>query len=103
MSGYKITNSDGIILVANSKGVAVPTVDSINNASTSVPEGTIIYSIATKQIYRFDGTSWLIAAGSSGTAGTAGSSGVSGTSGTSGTAGSAGSAGTSGSAGSSGT
>lgn len=44
MSGYKIKNSDGIIFSADGKGVAIPIVDSINNASNSVPEGSLIYS-----------------------------------------------------------
>ena len=108
MSGYKITNSDGILLASNGKGVSIPTVDAINNASNSVPTGTLIYSLADNNIYRYNGTSWLTSAGSSGTAGssgqsgTAGSSGSTGTSGSSGATGSSGSAGTSGSSGSSG-
>ena len=67
MSGYKITNSDGVIIASTSgKGLGIPVVDSINNASNSAPEGSLIYSSATKQIYRFDGTQDIITSGTSG-------------------------------------
>jgi collagen type VII alpha len=108
MSGYKITNSDGVVLVTTGKGVSIPTIDAIQNASTSVPTGTIIYSLADGNIYRYNGTSWLVSAGTSGSAGSSGQSGTSGTAGssgstgTSGTSGSSGASGSSGSAGSSG-
>ena len=51
MSGYKITNTDGIILSADNKGAVIPSTTSISNASTNVPEGSIIYATDTKQIY----------------------------------------------------
>ncbi len=66
MSGYKITNSDGLILASNGKGLTIPTVDNIDNASTSVPAGTIIFNLADNNVYRFNGTLWLISAGTSG-------------------------------------
>ena len=102
MSGYKISNTDGIVLNSDGKGLAIPSINSIGNASTNVPEGSIIYAIDNKQIYRFNGTTWLVSAGTSGTAGNTGNAGSSGTSGSTGTSGSSGNSGTDGSSGSSG-
>ena len=44
MSGYKITNTDGIVLSSDGKGLSIPSINSIANASTNVPEGSIIYA-----------------------------------------------------------
>jgi len=76
----------------------------IYSAASNPPAavGGIYYNTVDKNIYRSDGSAWLVAAGSSGSSGTSGSSGSSGSSGTSGSSGSSGSSGTSGSSGSSG-
>jgi hypothetical protein len=81
--------------------------------STAAPIGStagqIYYNTTDTNIYRYNGTSWLVAAGTSGTSGTGGTSGTDGTagsggtSGTDGTAGSGGTSGTDGTAGSGGT
>ena len=85
------------------KGLEIPQISSISSApTTGVAEGTLLWDIASKQIYRFTGTIWEPGSGSAGTSGTSGSAGTSGTGGTSGTSGTSGSAGTSGTSGTSG-
>jgi hypothetical protein len=76
MSGYKVTNTDGIIMVSDGKGLSIPVVSGIENASGSVPAGSIIYDTSTQQIYRYNGSAWLSAAGSSGTSGSSGNTGT---------------------------
>jgi hypothetical protein len=83
----------------------IPTASSTSNI-TGTAAGQLFYNTTDNNIYRYNGSFWLSAAGSSGSSGTSGSTGASGSSGTSGSTGAAGSSGTSGSngqAGSSGT
>ena len=51
MSGYKVTNTDGIIIVSDGKGLSIPVVNGIGNASGTVPAGSIIYDSSTQQIF----------------------------------------------------
>jgi hypothetical protein len=69
---------------------------------TGTAAGQLYYNTADNNIYRYNGSTWVAAAGSSGTSGTSGSSGSSGSTGTSGSSGSGGSSGSSGSTGTSG-
>jgi len=57
---------------------------------TGTVAGQLYYNTTDTNIYRYDGSFWLRAAGTSGTSGTSGSSGSAGTSGTSGSSGSSG-------------
>ncbi len=72
------------------------------SAPTGVDAGEIYYNTVDNNIYRFNGVSWLSAAGSSGTSGANGANGANGTSGTSGANGANGANGTSGTSGANG-
>ena len=103
MSNYKLKNSDGIVFDTNGKGIGLPQIDNINNATTSgIQAGSLMYAIAQNSIYYFNGTAWISGQGTSGTSGVNGSSGSSGTAGSSGSTGTSGSSGSTGSSGSSG-
>ena len=102
-------NFTGSVFVTGS--LRIPTASSTSNI-TGTAVGQLFFNTTDNNVYRYNGSSWLSAAGSSGTSGTSGSSGTAGTSGSSGSAGTSGSSGltgangtsgTSGSAGSSGT
>jgi len=64
--------------------------------------GSIYYNTTDGNIYRSNGSTWSVAAGTSGTSGTTGTSGTSGTNGTAGSSGTSGANGSSGSSGTSG-
>ncbi len=61
------------------KGLEIPQIANISSAPTvNVDEGTLLWDVASKQIYRFTGTAWEPGAGSAGTSGTSGTSGSAG-------------------------
>jgi hypothetical protein len=82
MSNYKLKNFDGIVFDTNGKGIGLPQIDNISNATTSnIPAGSLMYAIAQNSIYYFNGTAWVSGQGTSGTSGVNGSSGSSGSTG----------------------
>jgi hypothetical protein len=87
----------GSVSISGSLQVPVSTGTPALNAT-----GALYYDTTDTNIYRYTGTAWVKAAGTSGTSGTSGSSGTSGTSGSSGSNGSSGTSGSSGSSGTSG-
>ena len=85
MSNYTLKNSSGIVFDTNGKGIGLPQIDNINNATTSgIQAGSLMYAIAQNAIYLFNGVSWVSQQGTSGSSGQNGSSGSSGTAGSSG-------------------
>ena len=92
-------NFTGSVFVTGS--LRIPTASSTANIAGTAA-GQLFYNTTDNNIYRYNGSTWLISAGTSGTSGTSGSSGANGTSGTSGSSGVNGSSGSSGSSGVSG-
>jgi hypothetical protein len=92
-------NFTGSVFVTGS--LRIPTASSTANIAGTAA-GQLFFNTTDNNIYRYNGSSWLAAAGSSGTSGTSGTSGSSGSSGVAGSSGTSGTSGTSGSSGSSG-
>jgi len=79
-----------------SSSFAIP---NYSSSPVSAPVGGIYFNTTDGNIYRANGSSWAVAAGTSGSSGTSGSNGTNGSSGTSGATGPSGSSGTSGATG----